>query len=295
MQATASGYKLIKKIKDEKFEEDNLQNYSLLIQFSNRDLQVGVIDSKEKRLIFFEDYVFSEIDSQTDLLNLFKDLYKNHSLLTAGFWKDVKISVKHDQFVQIPTNLFDETLSDDYLKFNAAVDTDSKILWCHSENSGSVTVFGLNRYIHDWIKSVYTNTTVKFLHQSTSLITGIVRVAAHSSTLPLYIFVDRFKLHIVSVENKKLVYYNQFLIKHFSDYIKYIMLVMNMLKLDQKTSKVILWGYIGKNSAHYQEFYKYISNVEFGARPDHLRFGYLFDEVQDHGYLDLLSLHLVGN
>jgi hypothetical protein len=110
---------------------------------------------------------------------------------------------------------------------------------------------------------------------------------------PLYIYVDRFKLHIVSTANGKLLYYNQFVIKQFSDYIKYIMLVMKSLNMDQRTSQVVLWGYIGKNSPHYHEFYRYINNVVFGERPSYLQFSYLFDEVQDHHFFDLYSIHLL--
>ena len=102
-----------------------------------------------------------------------------------------------------------------------------------------------------------------------------------------------FKLHIMACEGDKLLYYNQFPIKQFSEYIKYIMLVMKSLKMDQQSSKVVLWGYVGRNSPHYQEFYKYINNVTFGGEPDHLNFGYVFDEMPEHHYFDLYSIHLM--
>jgi hypothetical protein len=108
----------------------------------------------------------------------------------------------------------------------------------------------------------------------------------------LYIFVDRFRLHILSTSGTKLVYYNQFTIKQFSDYVRYIMLVLKSLHMDQASSQVVLWGYLGKNSPHYHEFYKYINNVTFGGRPDFLQFSYMFDEIQEHHFLDLFGLYL---
>jgi hypothetical protein len=132
------------------------------------------------------------------------------------------------------------------------------------------------------------------MHQSSALIEGIMQFAENKKDNPLYIYVDRFKLHIVSCKDGNLLYYNQFVIKQFSDYIRYIMLVMKSLNLHQSTSRVMLWGYIGKNSPHYNEFYKYISNVVFGHRPKYLSFGYMFDEVQDHHFFDLYSMQLVG-
>jgi hypothetical protein len=105
--------------------------------------------------------------------------------------------------------------------------------------------------------------------------------------------VDRFKLHILSAQNGKLIYYNQFAIKQFPDYVKYIMLAMKGLNMDQQTGRIVLWGYIGKNSPHYQEFVKYVRNVSFGQRPEHLKFSYFFDEIQEHHFFDLYSLNLL--
>jgi hypothetical protein len=100
-------------------------------------------------------------------------------------------------------------------------------------------------------------------------------------------------MHILAAKEGQLIYYNQFPIKHFADYVKYIMLVLTALGMDQQTSQVIMWGYIGKNSPHYHEFIKYIRNVSFGQRPTHLTFGYLFDELQEHHFFDLYSIHLL--
>jgi hypothetical protein len=73
------------------------------------------------------------------------------------------------------------------------------------------------------------------------------------------------------------------------------MLVMKSLRMDQHSSQVVLWGYIGKNSPHYQEFYKYISTVTFGDRPSYLNFSYVYDEVQEHQFFDAYSIYLLGD
>jgi hypothetical protein len=67
---------------------------------------------------------------------------------------------------------------------------------------------------------------------------------------------------------------------------------MKSMNMDQQRSEVVLWGYIGKNSPHYLEFEKYIQNVSFGGRLPNLKFGYMFDEVQEHHFFDLFSLSL---
>ena len=295
MASAVQSYKLIKKIKDEKFDIDQLHSYCLLIHLSVRDLQIGIVDD-QNRFVFFEDYIFQNLSTNEELLDLLKELFEAHHLLAAGFWNKVKMCIKNNKFVQVPASLFVEEAALEYLKLNARVDEQKEnVLHCHNENNKAVTVFAIDKALHNWILDLYKNSTVEFLHQSSSLIEGVLDFAARSSQAPLFIYVDRFKLHILSVTAGKLVYYNQFVIQHFSDYVKYIMLVLNAMKMDQQTSKIVLWGYIGKNSPHFIEFSKYIKNVSFGGRPKHLKFGYLFDEVQDHHFLDLYSLNLLAN
>lgn len=291
MPTTAVSSKLIKKIKDDRFDSESLHDYTLLIQLGVRDLQVGILHGD--RLIFFEDYIFNGLNSYAELLDVLRGLVESHEVLMAGFWKGVVVSIKNNHLVQVPAALFEPSGAAEYLRFNARWDSTEEVFYCEHKLADVVTVFSMPQALHRWIVELYPKCPVTFVHQSAALIEGVLQAAKGSRENPIYIYVDRFKLHVLSVKDDKLVYYNQFVIKQFSDYVKYIMLVMNGLNMDQNTSQVIMWGYIGKNSPHYHEFYKYIRNVVFGGRPTHLRFGYMFDEVQDHHFFDLYSTHLL--
>ncbi len=294
MQSTAIGYKLIKKIKDDRFDEDNIHQYDLLVQLSVRDFQIGIVDCSDGRVLFFEDYVLGDLSSHQELLTLFQTLFESHPVLQAGFWNSVKVSIKNSKFVQVPNSLFVEEAASEYLKFNANIDQEKEdVLFCYNEKIDAVTIFAVQKDLLTWLKRIYSNTKIHLIHQSSSLIEGVLQIVGQSQKSRLYIYVDRFKLHILSIENSKLIYYNQFAIKQFSDYVKYMMLVMKGLGMDQQTCEVVLWGYISQNSPHYQEFVKYIRNVTFGSRSEGLKFGYIFDEVQDHHFFDLFSIHLL--
>lgn len=294
LSTVVTRHKLIKRIKDEKFDEEKLHGYVLLTQIGAKDFQTAVIDSEDSRLLFFEDYVFSDVNSQEDLIAALKILFESHEYLTAGFWKEVRVSIKNNKFAQVPGALFLEDAAAEYLTFNAALDDQKEAArTCRNKLSDAVTVYAVQLEMLAWMEKMYANTKVNYVHQSAALIEGVLAQASSRQSIPLYVYVDRFKLHILFVKNGKLIYYNQFLIKQFSDYVKYIMLVMNAMGLNQETSPVVLWGYIGKNSPHYQEFVKYVRNVSFGDRPTHIKFGYLFDEVQDHHFFDLFSTYLL--
>jgi hypothetical protein len=296
LQTTSLSYKLIKKIKDERFDEDLIHQYHLFIHIGPRDLQVGVLDPQENRFLLLEDYVFPSLNSHEEQVQLLDQLFDAHAFLKAAFWKGIKVSIKNNKFVQVPEVLYVEGSQAEYLKFNAPFDTEEEdILSIVNSGTKAVTIFAIQRDLEQWLLRLYPNNIPVFMHQSAVLIEGVTALAQHQKEAPLYIYVDRFKLHILFCKQGNLLYYNQFSIKQFSDYIRYIMLVMKSLNLNQRTSQIVLWGYVGKNSPHYHEFYKYINNVTFGDRPKDLHFGYMFDEVQDHHFFDLYSMKLLGS
>jgi hypothetical protein len=295
LQTTALNYKLIKKVRDERFDEEFIHLYHLLINIGTRDFQLAVVDPKENTVLLMEDFVLPNITSNEELLQLLDQLFDSHALLKAGFWNKIKIAFKNQKFVQVPKVLFAREALSEYLKFNAPIDPSKEdYVYCENDKADAVTVFAINKDLKHWIDGVYPNNRPVYLHQSAALIEAVMQVSAHRNDNPLYIYVDRFKLHILACKGSQLLYYNQFAIKEFSDYVRYIMLVMKSLNMDQQTSEVVLWGYVGKNSPHYNEFYKYISNVTFGGRPSGLKFGFPFDEVQEHHFFDLFGIHFIN-
>ena len=292
METAQKNHKLLKKLKDDKFNVDDLHHYTLLVQISLRDLQVSVIDGRENRCLILEDYVFSSLKTADEWISCIQQIFDGHHFLKAGFWKQVKVSMKHHKFSQIPSQLFIPEAIEDYLSINCKINTKFEtLLYYKGIKSDAITAFAINTKLYNWLNDLYPNSKVGFIHQSAALIEGVLNYSqAHKNAL--YLYIDRFKLHLITIKNKNIEYYNQFSIKQFSEYIRYIMIVMNGLRLDQKTSKVAVWGYIGKKSPHFTEFHKFISNISFGDRPDFLRFGYMFDEVQDHQFFDLYSCFL---
>jgi hypothetical protein len=293
LKTATKDYKLFKKIKEDKFDVDQLHQYDLNLLIGNRDLQVSVVDKNEGRCLLVEDYIISSVNSYGKLIEVFESIFDNHHLLKAGFWSSIKIGFKGNKFSLVPASLFSPDSVFDYLKFNSKVSTDfDELLYFRHLKSDAVNSFAINKRLYNWFEGLYPDKEVGYIHQSSALIEGVLAQLDNYPKDSVFIYVDRFKLHIITSKDDKLEYYNQFYIKQFSDYIKYILTVMNGLGRDQLKTNVVLWGYIGKQSKHYLEFAKYIKNISFGDRPKFLEFGYLFDELQDHHYFDLYNVHL---
>jgi hypothetical protein len=289
---TATGHKLVRKVEDPSFNPESINNYRLLIQFGISDLQFFIINPKNMILVL-EDYEFSDVDTEEELLLILHELYKTHELLSKDNWAEVLISIKNNKFVQVPELLFHKKAGIEYLKFNSKIDPVSEVTqYTRSAGSDAITVFGLSAALLNWLKSVYKHSACRFTHQSAALIAATTQSNATQNAL--FVFADRFRLHILYTDSGKLQFYNQFNIKEFSDFIRYILLVMSTLQLSQDKTQLILWGFTGKSSPHFQVAEKYIRKVKLGERLGNLRFGIVFDSISAHQFIDLFAIPLTA-
>ena len=295
MEATvkSGSYKLVRKIKDEKFDVEQLHQYSLSMQVGIRDFQFCITDEESNTCLLIEDYVLENIKTINTRLTILKNLFDNHHLLMAGFWKSIKLSIKSHKFSLVPSSHFVEESARDYLLLNCEVkDAIEDIFYYKHISSNAVNIFAADKRLVGWVNSLYPSKNVQVVHQGSALIEGILRYDDHTHEKTVFAIIDRGILHIFVSENQKLYYYNQFAVKTSKDYLKYIMLVFKEFGLSQRNQKVIVWGNISQDSEHFTLLQKYIGNISLGSKPSYLNFSFAFDEIPDHQSFDLFSVFL---
>ncbi len=286
-------YKLARKIKDDKFDVDKLHLYNLLLQIGPRDLHVAVTDRETSKCLLLEEFRLKAVKDYQGLIEVLARIFDEHHLLMAGFWQSVRVAIKNRKFTLVSAPLFVEDNLYDYLSLNCAVNkaSDSLHYYRHTQTEG-VNIFSANKTLIDWLKQVYPNIEIQVIHQGSALIEGILTNDGHSQDKGMFLHIDRAIVHVVVSQDRKLKYYNQFTVKSPDDAIKYILLVFKALGLDQKLTKVMVWGTIAPDSSFYQLLAENIQKVSLGNKPSYLKFNYAFDEIQDHQYFDLYSMNL---
>ncbi len=289
----SKAYRLLKKIKDPKFEIDRLEYYSLSLHLGQRDFQVMVADTTTNQCLLIEDYVFDQVESNEQKLEIIRHIFDDHHLLKAGFWNSVTVSWKNKKFSLVPSELYSESVVSGYLRMNAPFEPDNDVLFSLPHQNGDlVNVFAGERMIMNFINATYQNTDVHFMHQSSALIDGTLHLTKENNNIVLYI--DRFSFHIIVSNGNKLRFYNQYPIKKFEDYQRFMKLVSKELSLNLQSAHITVYGYLGKNTPHFLELKKHIGMLQLGNRPTNLKFSYVFDEISDHQYFDLFCIYLAN-
>ncbi|MEQ8811830.1 MAG: DUF3822 family protein [Imperialibacter sp.] len=293
LETLVANYKLLKKVKDAKFDVDDLHHYGLCLQVGIRDFQFCVIDNRDNRCLLYEDFAFENVKTVNARLQVVQDLFENHHLLMAGFWSTIKLSVKSHKFALVPQPVFSKEGLVDYLSFNTPFNPRYEEVYFYKHNcTPAVYVFSADKKLIDWVRELYNQKEVIVVHQGSAFIEGILKYNDHSGEKSMFCLVDKGILHVVITSDKKLHYYNQFAVRKSADYLKYIMLVFKEMKLSQKKSKVLFWGGLTPQSPHIQELKKYIRDISFGSRPSYLSFSFVFDEIPDHKGFDVFNIFL---
>ncbi len=279
-------YKLLKKIKDPKFNIDKLEHYNLSLQLGIRDFQVFIFDTLERRALLLEDYIFNQEVNSHSILEIIKDIVDNHHLLAAGFWKSVTIIFKNKKFVMVPEGFFGKEHAASFLKLNHGLTSNDNVFSIHHKDS-FVSVFAAEKIYCDYFKALYPNTRVKFLHQSSPIINGTIRRGGNYFLM----YIDRFNLHLSVLRNSQLFYYNQFPIKKMEDFTRYFRLVTSDLQIDPAQFNIEVYGFLGKNTPQYNYLKQHIPQIALGSKTNRMKFGYVFDEIADHQFFDVFSLY----
>jgi hypothetical protein len=254
---------------------------------------MAVVNTGTNDVVYLEDIKFDNIKTVKARLEVIKTIYDSHHFLKAGFWKSVKVALKTHKYTLVPTSHFDTASAKDYLAVSAEIRNNIEDVFHYKHlSTDAVNIYAGDKVLIEWLNKTYPEKQVDVIHQGSALIEGILHYNDHSHEKSMFCFFDRGVLHIVVTRQRKLVYYNQFGIKQAEDYLKYIMLVFKELALNQKSTKVIMWGFLKQTSPQIKLFKKYIRNIGFGSRPQNLNFTYHFDEIADHQFFDLLNIHL---
>lgn len=291
-QATES-HKLTHKVKDTKFSIDDIIHYSLSILVGKHDFQFCVFDKRDSRCLLLEDYIFNDPLAGTRLGDSLYKLFESHELLMAGYWKSIKLIIKNQKFTLVPVPLFSAENLPSYLHTSAEIDVsyDNFHYYRHVQ-SDAILVFAAEKNFTERVKSFYPTKSLQILHQGSCLIEGIQSHKDFTKNKDMYLHIGRSYMSVIVTENNKLLYFNRFSYKNPQDTVKYTMMVMQEMGLDQNNTKVLVWGNIRMNSEHFKELYRYIRNISYGGKPSYLQFSYMFDELADHQYFDLYSTYV---
>ncbi|MBX2840243.1 MAG: DUF3822 family protein [Flammeovirgaceae bacterium] len=277
---------------DQKFDINLLSQYKLLIKLHKTGVTVFVVDSSNSRCLALEKYQYEPALSDNALIVSLQNVWSNHNFLNAGFWKEVIIIPSDLKFTFVPTELLSTELKAvDYLRLNAPVNlANSLVKQVNSSDYKTTCCFSVGKSLQEWVNSYYPTINTKIIHNNTCFLWGLFKLN-QGKKKRLFLNVEGDIVTVVSLDGKNLRYINSFEFHSESDFVYYIMLVIQELDIPAKEVDVKVWGSLDEEANYIPELKKYIKQVQMGVRPSGLKFNYQFDEIPEFHNFDLLGAY----
>ena len=230
----------------------------LTIKLSSFGATLVLSNAVDNNVIQYYPYNFDKKIIPEDLSKKLSNLLRESEIDNLNI-SDVKLIICNKLSSLIPSSLFDEKLSLQYLKFNSKLLKNDFAAHDIIEEIDAVNVYlpyvNVNNYILDKYGSF------NFYHYSTLLIKKLIKFNKEKESC-VYVNLQEESFQVLIFKKNKLLYYNNFNFSSNEDILYFLLFVIEQNKIDSNKSKIFLMGKININDEAYLLISKFISNLE---------------------------------
>lgn len=272
-------------------------NKSVLCLEVGRDRLRLLVQDLHGQALYLEDYAFPSLLTSQPLTSLLPTIFRDHAVLSAGPWQEIRIGVNSPSFTLIPKPLFRKEYAGSYLALmrgSALPAHEFAQAYAH-EDEGFLSVFNLEHPLADYFSEVYPLQPLTYVHQISALIQATADLNRHMLTPDnVYLYFEDEFVTIIHRKAHQLHYCNRFGYKHVQDLVYYVLYIFDEQTINPESSSISLYGEITPFADAYTELSRFLSHLSFGHTPAGLTLAPEFDDLPDHRYLSLYGLSLIS-
>ena len=278
------------------FDPGNTAKSVLCLEVGQDRFQLLVRD-KRGQASCLEDYRFSSVSTDQSMLGILPDVFRNHEILSAGPWQEIRVGINSSSFTLIPEPLFRKEYAASYLALmrGSILPTHEFAQAYAHKAEGFLSVFNLEHALFDYFSEVYPLQPLVFVHQTSALLQATADLDRQSLAMDkVYLYFDDEFVTILYWKAHQLRYCNRFGYKNVQDLAYYLLYVLDEHNMAADAVPIALFGEITPFSESYSELSRFLPNLSFGSVPAGLPLAPEFSDLPDHRYLSLYGLGLLN-
>lgn len=269
---------------DETLDMNSTDNYELSVQLSPEGLEFCIFDSIRNKYILIRS---SEPDGNKYFsADTIRDIIKKDDFLGRKFRK-TRILMPGQKSTVVPSALYDQERKEDYFTLNYIKEYNETILANGIADPESHVLFACRESILEAVKDHFGE--VEPVHQLTTLLLHASGERKRQSGHYIHAHVERDFFNLLIFNNNSLIFCNSYSYKSSSDIIYYVLNVFKQLDLKNEET-IYLSGLATKHDELSDSLLSYIRNVIYAAPAGNFTFSYVFNEIELHRYINLLTL-----
>ena len=225
-------------------------------------------------VVYYGDYALQSVSSETDIADQLSNILSKDAILSRSFDR-VRVCWFTD-FEIVPGVFFDVSELTADAAFNPIMGGDADF------------IFEVPSVIKEVLRSKFSS--ISHHHSGAAMIEAL-RLQGLATSGQLFINVQAGNVEICCFDDQgALRIYNRYEYRAYQDYIYFVLLVADELKLDRTEVKAVLMGEINQDSQLYEMTNRYFANTGFITQPESVSFGRAFEEYPKHFNYSLYNL-----
>lgn len=208
-------------------------------------------------------------------------------------WKQTTIVYETAVNTLMPNSLFDESKIREYLSLNHHITGSDLIKHDYLPLPDAENIWVLPADVDAMLNLHFPQARI-FNHTSTLIESLLLQNKNREAEEAVFVNIRRSAFDIVILKGNHLLFSNAFQYRSKEDFIYFLIYVLEQLHLNPEKIDLSLMGEIVRISEIYEVTYKYVRNIAFAARNADYQFSYVFDEIPNHFYFNLINMHQCG-
>ncbi len=278
---------------DSGFNPGAIKNMNISIQLRLDGFSFAIIDIFDKRLLKLQDFKISLIpnislqEKWEAVIKLFKTFVSESIFDLNAFNKTIFI-LNHHEYTLMPEALFIDSNAKDYLLFNQNIPYSFDVFSNTIFTTDKVILFAVYKPLKEVIDEYVMEYSLK--HHNNALLLALFKLHKNKKMAPsVYVSVSNKLMHIIAIDNEKLLMCNTYQFSSKEDFIYFILLAYDQLGLNPKKDMLYLLGDISQSSLIFQICWQYVLNISFIDHLSQISTYSDFDQMPAHQYFTLIQ------
>lgn len=239
----------------------------LKISVTNNALRYFVLSQTHQQIIFFGDYTLHHVANATELAQRIEKIFKKDEILQLQFSK-ILIGLD-EKYSLVPT------------EFSFMINRNDQLT---QQCLGTEIAYESSEQLVQTLKNLFVN--AELLHLNSTYFKYLTNTAGK-----LFVNVSASHLDIIRFDSdEKLKLMNRYDYQAATDFIYFLLLCAEELKIDREEIELVLLGEVDVQSRIYDLCYRYFRNISFIQKPEAMNFTKAFDAFPKHLHFNLYNL-----
>jgi len=281
---------------DSSYQGEYHKNYRLSIQLRLDGFSFAIIDPNTKQLLLLKEYkiaVAPHQDSEQKWFHLYEYFISyigQNDVVPEHFDKTI-VALDHKEYTLLPEVLFQKETQEKILTFSQA--PPYSFVTFNNKIPGSDYRFIAAIYKPLFLALGDFSKAVSITHSAMVLQNEIQKLHKNKNLGDrVYVSVSIHDMHIIAVSGTEVVLSNSYSFSSKEDFVYFILLCYDQLKMNTEVAPLYFLGDIGRTSPIYHICWQYIRHIHFVDQLSEMKLGAAFDQMPIHQYYTLIQTAL---